>query len=119
MVPALGLPGRLEVSPLGVNAVPVPACLDEALEFDKPLEGDADGELDSPLGQGLDDLIAEEGAVHPDLQNRSGHGGVDGIEAGQDEGLGPVGVMDIARTMQEVEDRPRPEGTRATVQNKG
>ena len=103
-VPALGFPGGLEVAGLVVHASPASALLDHSLEFHESLEGDADRELDPLPRQGRDDRIAEEGAVHADFDLRVRQDGPNRLDTGQKERFGPMGIMHVARSKEEIED---------------
>jgi hypothetical protein len=50
----------------------VRTLLDTALESAQALEGDADGVLDAAGIEALDDVLAEEGAVHAQLDASPG-----------------------------------------------
>ena len=102
--PAFGLPAVLEVGQLGVDSVPTAPVLNALLEPDEALEGDADGELHAQLVEGADDLVAEEGAVEPDLEHDSGQHGADLLDAGDEEVLRAPGVVDVAWAVEQIEN---------------
>jgi len=103
-LPALGLPRGLDESEVGAAAPPAQrASFDHGLELDKALERNRDREVDGGLIESGDDLIAEEGAVHAQLDPHSGKRLAHRADAGQDEGTGADGIVDVARAMEEVE----------------
>jgi hypothetical protein len=74
------------------------------LEFDEALKGNADREFDALAGQGPDDRIAEEVAVHADFDEGLRQDGPHRLDTGQDERLGSLRVMHITRAKEEIED---------------
>src|SRR5439155_24686379 len=103
-LPALGLPRGLDESEVGAAAPPAQrASFDHGLERDKALERNREREVDGGLIESGDDLIAEEGAVHAQLDPHSGKRLAHRADAGQDEGTGADGIVDVARAMEEVE----------------
>jgi hypothetical protein len=103
---ALG-PLGLEVIPLGCARPPQTPCLDACFEIGKALEGNAHGILDARGVEAADDLITEKGAVHAHLDRDPGQGRPHDSDTAEDEVLGPMGVMDVAGTMQHIEHLTR------------
>src|SRR3990172_8828643 len=101
LVPFLGLPAGLEVGHLRVEASPPSPPFDPPLEFGKAFKRHADGELDAALVQGGDDLVAEEGAVHPHLDLDLRQDLADGLDAGQNELPSPAGIVHVPGPVQE------------------
>jgi len=103
-IPSLGFPVVLEVGDVGVDPPPASASLDHPLEFGEAFEGDAEGELNTGVLQGGHDGIAEEGAVQADFDLYSRQSRADRLNTGQNELAGPVGVVDVAGAVEQVED---------------
>jgi hypothetical protein len=99
----LGFQSASKQDPLAVDSVPSFLSLDHSLELSEPLERHADGELGVFPIQGGDDLVAEEGAVHADLDDDPGESLSDRLDTGQDELTSPVGIVDVAGAVEEVE----------------
>jgi hypothetical protein len=69
----------------------------------KALKRHAEGEFHNFPIQHVDDVIAEEGAIHAGFNAAAGQKGTDFPDAGEDEVLGAVGIMHVARPMPNIE----------------
>ncbi len=106
-VPLLGLPLGIEIRKLAIEAPPAPPALNYPLKLGKPLKGHRYRKLD-PLGvERFDDLVAEKGAVHADLDDDAGADSANNADALQNELKGSVGIVDIARAGKHVKDLAR------------
>jgi len=103
-IPTLGLPGGFKERPLVIEVPPAQPPLDHDLEFHEPLEGHRHGELHPVAVQGLGHLVAKKGAIHTDFNLHPRQGLPEPTDTLQHEGLGSVGVMDVTRTVQDIED---------------
>ena len=77
-----------------------PTLFDHALEFRKTFKGNTPGELDITIHQRLDNLVAEKRAIHANFKGRLRRRSPNRVNTGQNKGFGPIGVMDIAGTVQ-------------------
>lgn len=103
-IPTFGLPSSLKERPLLIEVPPAQPPLDHDLEFREPLEGHRHGEL-HPVGmQGLGHLPAEKRAIHAQLNFHPRQGLAQAADTLDHENLGSVGVMDIAWTVQDIDD---------------
>jgi len=104
ILPARGFPVRFEEAALSGELAPAFPTLDQRLEGGKAFKGHTDGEL-NPFGvQHPDDVIAEKCAVHARLDEAARQNRLDFPHAGQDEGLGTIGIMHVTGTMPDIED---------------
>lgn len=101
--PRLGLPAGLEIAKHAVQLTPSSSALDHPFELKETLEGNREGELDSRSMQSLGDGFVEKRAVdtglHSDLRQRRMHA----LQTLPDEGIGPIGVVDIAGSVVNIE----------------
>ena len=104
VVPGLGFPGGVEEAEVGAGPVPPAAGLDEGLELGEALEGNGDGEADAGGVEGGDDGVTEEGGIEADLEVDAGKAALDLADTVEDEEDGAVGVVDVAGSVEEVED---------------
>lgn len=104
--PALGFPRELEVGSFGIDIQPAFTGLDRLLQFRKPLEGNRKCEFYVELLEKTDDGIAEECAVHSDLDQGVGQGHANSVNASANQFASSVGIMDISRSMVKVENLP-------------
>ena len=103
-VPRLRLPAGLEVIEPNRHAAPSLSAFDQFLEDGKALERHRDGEFNPQRMQSLGDGFAEECAVDAGLDLGAGKARAHEAHAVVDEGVGPVGVVDVPGTMVDVED---------------
>src|SRR5215210_2808884 len=101
--PGFGFPAQLEVIEAVANPRPIQPVFDLALELDEALEGHGNSEFHTQACEQGHQSIAEESAVHPDFDENAGQVLAHVLDAGEDELLGSVGVMDIARAMMDIE----------------
>ena len=103
-IPRLRLPTGLEVIESDRHAAPSFSAFDQPLEVGKALERHRDGECDAQRMQSLGDGFVEECAVDAGLDLCAGKARAHVAHAMVDEGVGPVGVVDVPGTMVDVED---------------
>ena len=75
------------------------ATFDHLLEFHETLKWNADREFDALLVQSGDDFVAEEGAVHPHLNDHAWQNVTHLLHAFEDEIMRAVGIMNVARAV--------------------
>ena len=103
-IPTLGLPGGLKERPVFIEAPPAQPPLDHRLEFREPLEGHRYGEL-HPVGvEGLGHPLAEKRTIHAQLNLYPWQGAPQAADTLEHKSLRSVGVMDVAGTVQDIED---------------
>ena len=105
-IPGFGLPAQLEVIEAVPNRRPMLPLLDRALELDEALERHGNGELHSQACEQGHKSIAEKSAIHAYFDENAGQGLAHVFDAGADELLGSVGVMNIAGAMVDIEHLP-------------
>ena len=102
LVPLFGLPVGVEEGQLAVEVSPASSAIDHLLQHRETLKGHGDGELYAEFLQLSNDLIAEEGAVHAHFDLDAGAGSPNASDAVKDKLQGSIGIMDIARTGQDM-----------------
>ena len=105
--PYFGLPRQLEPADVVVQAPPVFPHLDTLLQLKEPLERHRDREFDSLFMQEGNDGVAEEGAIHASLDRSAGEDLANLSDTGEDELPSAIGVMDVPRSVMEVEHLAR------------
>ena len=103
-VPRLRLPAGLEVIEPDRHASPSFSAFDQFLEGGKALERNRDGEFDPRRMQSFSDGFVEKCAVDAGLYLRTGKARAHVADTVADEGVGPVGVVYVSRTMVNIED---------------
>jgi len=103
-VPAFWFPGFLEEGDVAAAGGPPLSRFDLALEFHEPLERHGDGEVNGAVDEHGDDSHAEEGGVHAHFDNDAGERQSHFVDAGGDESLRIMRVVDVAGTMEQIED---------------
>ena len=104
LVPALGLPRRLEHAHLAVDPCPLLTVLDHRLQLRPPLEGHRGGEGDPGAMQMVDEGLVVERTVHACLDVGPGQCFTDAVDTVFDECARAVGVMHVAGAVVSVED---------------
>jgi len=106
-VPGLGFPVALKEGPLFVDSTSPTSFFDHGLELREPFEGNGRGKFHVRTIQHLEDLVAEEGRVDSRLKQCVRELGFGLGKAIQNELLGPIGIMDVAGTMMDIEELTR------------
>jgi hypothetical protein len=103
--PALGQVSRLCARPSVVDAPPLRRGLHDMLQLREPFEGHAAGERDILRDERGQEVPAEEGGVHPTLDDGlPGRGLSDSADAAQHELLRALAVVDVAGTVEQVQE---------------
>ncbi len=102
--PTLGLPRQLEVGDISVEAMPAPPALHPLLEIREAMKGHGDAELGAQFFESPNHGLAEERTVHTHLNAGPWQRRARGEDAGADEVQGAVGVVNIARAMEDIQD---------------
>lgn len=102
--PGFGLPTQLEVPVIGVEPPPTASRFQAPFQLGETPERHGDSELDPGIVQQPDDLVAEEGAVHANLDHDPRQGSADPLQTLEDELTSSVAVVDIAGSVKEVQD---------------
>ena len=103
-VPGFGFPCFLEERGIAIAGGPTSPRFDLAFEFHEPFEGYGDGELNGAVDEHGDDFFAEEGGVHAYFNNDAGERNADFVNARCDKGQSIMGVVDVAGTMEQIEN---------------
>lgn len=103
-VPGLGLPALLKVGESLPQRPPLATGFDQAFQLDETLERHGNGELDTEVAEQGDEGVAEESTVHADLDLYAGQSFAQMADAGEDEVLRSVGIMNVSRAMVKIED---------------
>ena len=102
-VPRLRLPAGLEITEPARHGTPSSSAFDHFFETGKALERHRDGELGPQGVKSIDDGLVEERAVDTDLYLCPRQARAHGTHTVLDEGVGTVGVVDIAGPMMHIE----------------
>ena len=102
-VPRLRLPAGLEITEPARHGTPSSSAFDHFFETAKALERHRDGELGPQGVKSIDDGLVEERAVDTDLYLCPRQARAHGTHTVLDEGVGTVGVVDIAGPMMHIE----------------
>ena len=102
-VPRLRLPADLEITEPARHGTPSSSAFDHFFETAKALERHRDGELGPQGVKSIDDGLVEERAVDTDLYLCPRQARAHGTHTVLDEGVGTVGVVDIAGPMMHIE----------------
>src|SRR4030066_2143023 len=105
--PALGLPTRLKKGPCLVKTPPTLPLLNHPLQLDKTLKRNRKGKFHAQsIEQGYD-FVTKKRTVHPNLDLHSRQFLTQHPNTTKQKRLGPMGIMNISRTMIDVKDLPR------------
>src|SRR4030043_1026722 len=105
--PALGLPTRLKKGPCLVKTPPTLPLLDHSLQLDKPLKRNRKSEFHTQsIEQGYH-FVTKKRTVHPNLDLHPRQFLTQHPNTPEQKRLGPMGIMNISRTMIDVKDLPR------------
>ena len=104
LFPGLRFPGDIEERPFLVYAPPALPAFDDCFEFGEPLERDGGRELDAELFEEEQSLVAEMGGIEPGFENAIWQYGMGFLKGFTDEGVRPVGIVDVAGPLPGLED---------------
>jgi len=114
--PTLGLPMRLKIGPGLVKTPPTLPLLNHPLELDKTLKRNRKTKFPPLSVKQRHDLIAKKGTVPPNLNLHPRQFLTQPPNTVKHKRPGPMGIMNISRTMIDIKDLPRlSDGTKQRV----
>src|SRR4030042_6019694 len=105
--PTLGLPMGLKKGPCLVKTPPTLPLLNHPLQLDKTLKRNRKGKFHAQTIEQGYNFVTKKRTVHPNLDLHSRQFLTQHPNTTKQKRLGPIGIMNISRTMIDVKDLPR------------